>query len=234
MIEYAVKHSGTYITLTTNGTIMDQKRVQRLLDAGVHMIDISIDAFKPETYAEIRKKGDLNITKKNVINLINQVKKSNANTKIIVSYVEQPQNINETDDFETFWKEQGAHYVVIRRLHSCSGAKIGLADERRKVNADLKRRPCLYPWERIVINARGDLAFCPSDWVHGSYITNYADTTIKEIWQGEFYKKLRNAHLNNDYSDHTFCGQCPDWIATRWPDEGRSYADMVEEFREEF
>ena len=120
--------------------------------------------------------------------------------------------------------------MVIRRLHSCSGAKIDLAAQRRKANEEVVRRPCLYPWERIAINARGDLAFCPSDWVHGSYIANYRDTTIYDTWRGQFYQELRNAHLKNDYSKHAFCGQCPDWRATRWPGEGRSYADMVEEF----
>jgi hypothetical protein len=82
-----------------------------------------------------------------------------------------------------------------------------------------------------VLNARGDLAFCPSDWVHGSVIADYRTTTIKEVWQGEFYRQLREAHLTNNYSCHGFCGQCPDWKSTRWPDEGRSYANMIEEFK---
>jgi hypothetical protein len=133
-------------------------------------------------------------------------------------------------DFESYWKDQGASYVVIRRLHSCSGAVEDLADQRRKALSTTKRRPCLYPWERVVINARGDLAFCPSDWVHGSYVADYRSTTIHDEWQGAFYQALRQAHLSNDYSNHAFCGNCPDWSATRWPHEGRSYADMVEEF----
>ena len=52
-------------------------------------------------------------------------------------------------------------------------------------------------------------------------------------WQGEFMQKLREAHLKNMYEKHKFCGQCPDWKQTRWPGEGRSYADMMEEFKEE-
>jgi hypothetical protein len=36
--------------------------------------------------------------------------------------------------------------------------------------------------------------------------------------------------LTNNYQQHRFCGQCPDWQATRWPGQGRSYADMVDEF----
>jgi len=81
-----------------------------------------------------------------------------------------------------------------------------------------------------VVNARGDLAFCPSDWVHGSSVADYRQTTIHKTWQGEFYQALRAAHLINDYAKHPFCDACPDWESTRWPHQGRSYADMVEEF----
>lgn len=230
MIETAVKYSGAYVTLTTNGKIMDEKRTQRLLDAGVHMIDVSIDAFSPETYAKIRVKGDLNVTQANVLRLLKWVRESGVDTKVVVSFVEQPDNRHEISDFERYWKDQGASYVIIRRMHSCSGAKSDVVEQQRMLAQSEPRRPCLYPWERIVVNARGDLAFCPSDWVHGSYVADYRKTTIQETWQGEFYRKLRQAHLTNDYAKHSFCGQCPDWRSTRWPHQGRSYADMVEEF----
>jgi MoaA/NifB/PqqE/SkfB family radical SAM enzyme len=230
MIEYAALNSGVYVTLTTNGTIMNERRTQRLLNSNVHMIDISIDAYSPETYAKIRVGGNLNVTRSNVLNLISWIRESKTNTKVVVSYVEQPQNQHETADFEAFWKDHGADYVVIRRLHSCSGAKTDLAEIRRDNNSKTNRRPCLYPWERIVLNARGDLAFCPSDWVHGSFVADYRQTTILQTWKGDFYRKLREAHLTNQYNAHPFCGQCPDWASTSWPGAGRSYADMVEEF----
>lgn len=230
MIEYAVRNSGTTVTLTTNGKTLDSTRAERLLDTGVDLVDISLDAHNPETYAKIRVKGDLTIVRPQVLYLIRSAKERGGHTKVIVSYVEQPANNAETDDFEKYWKDQGADNVVIRRLHSCSGAKTDLAKERRE--AAPPRRPCLYPWERMTLNARGDLAFCPSDWVHGSVVVDYRTTTILETWQGEFYRRLREAHLKNDFKGHSFCGQCPDWQATRWPEEGRSYADMVAEFRE--
>lgn len=230
MIETAVKHSGVYVTLTTNGKIMNEKRTQRLLEAGVHMIDISIDAFTPETYAKIRVKGNLHVTQANVLRLLQWVRESGSKTKVVVSFVEQLGNAHEAHDFERYWKDQGADFVIIRRLHSCSGAVVELADMRRKAQKQRQRRPCLYPWERIVVNARGDLAFCPSDWVHGSYVADYRKTTILETWQGDFYRGLREAHLKNDYTNRGFCGACPDWESTRWPHQGRSYADMVEDF----
>lgn len=230
LIQSAVDHSGVYVAMTTNGTIMNEKRTQRLLESGVHLIDISIDAFKPETYAKIRVKGNLDVTRENVLRLIRWVRESKAKTKVVVSFVEQPQNTNEVADFESYWKDQGADYVVVRRLHSQAGAVIKVADIHRSKQKSEPRRPCLYPWERITVNARGDLAFCPADWVHGSYVADYRNTTIHSQWQGDFYKALRQAHLTNKYSKHAFCGNCPDWSSTRWPSAGRSYADMVEEF----
>jgi pyruvate-formate lyase-activating enzyme len=229
MLDEAVKYSGVSVTLTTNGTIMNETRTTRLLEAGVHMIDISIDAFRPETYARIRRNGKLHVTRANVQRLIQWVRESGAATKIVVSFVEQAENAAETTDFERFWRDQGADGVVIRRQHSCSGAMVALADLRRGLTAAATRTPCLYPWERIVVNAGGDLAFCPSDWVHGSRLGDYRTTTIHDTWHGEHYTRLRRAHLTNDFAGHDFCGQCPDWEATRWPGEGRSYADLVEE-----
>lgn len=234
MLDYAVKSSGATVTLTTNGTLLNQQRIERLLAIAVDVVDISIDAFTPETYAQIRVNGDLQVTRANVLMLLQLARQSLSRTKVVVSYIEQPQNRHETKDFETFWRDNGADYVVIRRLHSNAGAIVPVADQMRTENANEKRRPCTYPWERIVLNARGFLGFCPADWTHGATIASadYHTTTIREVWQGEFYRKLREAHLTNDYTHHQFCGQCPDWKSTRWPNEGRSYANMIEEFKD--
>ena len=232
MIEYAARNSGVFVTLTTNGTIMNEKRTRRLLDSGVHMIDISLDALTPETYAKVRVKGDLNVTRANVLNLLAWIRNGGAPTKVVVSFIEQPQNRHETQAFQTYWREQGADFVVIRRLHSAAGAVVDIASRMRAEQAGEARRPCVYPWERIVLNPRGYLAFCPADWTHGSTIADYRETTVAQTWQSDFYQQLREAHLRNDFSSHQFCGQCPDWQQTRWPDEGRGYADLIKEMKQ--
>jgi len=234
MLEYAVRNSGVTVILTTNGTLMNEERIERLFAAGVGVVDISIDAFAPETYEKIRVNGDLNVTRTNVLLLIEMAKQLGAHTKVVVSYIEQPQNISETNDFERFWKDNGADYVVIRKLHSNSGILIDIANPMRKENTRQIRRPCPYPWERIILNPRGYLSFCPADWTHGSTIpyADYRTTTIFDTWQGDFYQKLREAHHTNNFTRHGFCGQCPDWKIICWPSEGRSYANMIEEFKE--
>lgn len=232
MLTYAVKNSGTTVTLTTNGSLMNEEKIEKLLATGIHVIDISIDAFTPETYAKVRVNGDLNITRANVIRLLTAARATSSQTKVVVSYVEQPLNAAETRDFEAFWKINGASFVVIRRLHSNAGASTGIADSLRHAQPESGRRPCLYPWERISLTPRGELIFCPQDWVHGSTVADYRNTSILSAWQSDFYRELREAHLKNQFANHAFCGNCPDWKQTRWPDEGRSYADMVQEFKD--
>jgi MoaA/NifB/PqqE/SkfB family radical SAM enzyme len=232
MLEYATRNAGAVpVTVTTNGVLLNEPRTARLIASGVEIVDISIDAHTPETYAKIRVNGNLEITRANVLRLLAASKSPGSRTKVVVSYIEQPQNVHETADFERFWKENGADFVVIRKLHSAAGAVADVAEKMRHENETTKRRPCVYPWERVVLNPRGHLAFCPADWTHGSTVIDYRTTTIKETWQSEFYQKLRDAHLTNDFSKHSFCGQCPDWKVTRWPGEGRAYANMIEDFK---
>lgn len=232
MLDYAVRHSGVFITLTTNGTILNEKRVEKLLASGLHLIDISIDALSPEVYSAIRVNGDLNVTRENVRKLIAIKRRANAATNIVVSFVEQPQNTHEAAAFKAYWEGEGVDYVIIRRLHSAAGGVASIADTLRGEQGEEVRRPCLYPWERILLNPRGELAFCPQDWTHGSSLADYRQTTIRELWQGPAYRALREAHLRNDFCNHAFCGQCPDWRQTRWPGEGRSYADLIQELKE--
>jgi MoaA/NifB/PqqE/SkfB family radical SAM enzyme len=230
MLDYAVRYSGVFVTLTTNGTILNEKRVEKLLASGLHLVDVSIDAFTPETYAKVRVNGKLEVTRGNVIRILEMKRRANAGTRIIVSFVEQPLNSHEGEAFEKYWKDQGVDYVVMRRLHSAAGGVATIAQSMRNEQSHELRYPCLYPWERILLNPRGELAFCPQDWVHGSVIADYCRTTIREVWQSKEYQELRKAHLMNNFAHHRFCGQCPDWRQTRWPGEGRSYADMVQEF----
>lgn len=222
MIQYAVE-SGTFTTLTTNGTIMNEKRTRKLLDSGIHMIDVSIDAFLPETYEKIRVGGDLAVTRTNVLRLLEWSR--GTKTQVVVSFIRQELNETEAIAFESSWRSLGAT-VVIRNLHSAAGSIINIA---KLLKTKETRRPCVYPWERIKLSPHGFLTFCPADWVRGSDVADFRTTTIEETWNGDFYTALRQAHTLNDFEGHRFCGQCPDWKLTQWPGMGRSYSSLVKE-----
>jgi len=229
MIEYAGKYAKTKINVTTNGVLLSERKAKKLLDAGVNVFDISLDAYSDETYAKIRINGDLSRVRSNVLKLIELVKNGNYNARLVVSFVEQPLNTHEAKLFEDYWSDSGADFVIIRRLHSAGGAKEGIKSKIEEGFKEISRKPCLYPWERLTITPEGDLSYCPTDWMNKSHFIHFSKTTIKEAWQSEFMQNLRKAHLNNSYDSYDFCKQCPDWIHTRWPLEGKGYANMMQE-----
>jgi MoaA/NifB/PqqE/SkfB family radical SAM enzyme len=227
MIKYAAKYAGAPINVTTNGLLLTKDKARKLLDAEVNTFDISIDAYFPETYRKIRRNGDLSRVRNNCLNLIKMIKVGGYKAKLVVSFIEQPLNENEKNKFKEFWKNNGSDFVVIRPMHSASGSIKAVAKKMKEY--EQKRRPCLYPWERLILSPTGKIGFCPAEWKYKAEIANFNKATIKAIWQGSFMQSLRKAHLNNDFTEHRFCGQCPDWAVTRWPLDGRNYSSMMQE-----
>lgn len=227
MLEYACKHSKTRINLTTNGSLLDENRAREIVDMGVTVVDTSLDAFNRDTYSKIRVNGDLDKTRENVLRLIDYIRRSGAQTKVVVSYIEQPINRAETDDFKNFWELVGADYVVIRKLHSNAGAKKKIKEAIEKTNNGVERRPCRYPWERLVLTPTGYIGYCPVDWTNRANITDFRSHSIAEIWNDEYMQRLRKAHMENDYSHFPLCDNCPDWVYSTIDKDGR-YGDLME------
>lgn len=230
MIDDLKTRTGIQTNLTTNGLLLTQKRVSDFLTAGVDVFDISIDAFKEETYRQVRVNGELADLKKGVRLLLEENAKRANPAKIVVSFVSQPLNEGEETDFQSFWEDEGVDFVVMRDKHSCAGQMKQTAKEMW-AEAPSVRTPCRYPWERLVIKPDGKVVFCPADWYHKAEIGHVKDSTIIEIWHGERMNALREAHVSNQFCNHAFCGSCPDWQAIPWPGQNKDYAAMMKRFQ---
>lgn len=228
-LAHAKAESGTRISLTTNGTLLTPEATEKLLHANIDIIDISIDAFSQESYAAIRRNGNYQHTVDHVLHLLRERDRTQSPLRIVTTFIEQQANAGEGEAFERFWKDAGADYVIHRRLHSFGGYLGRQAAELRRILRNHPRRPCLYPWERLSISPRGDISFCPSSWTDAPHFASLLTTSLAEAWKGTVMQQVREAHLRDNYECCPACADCPDWAMTRWPHEGRSFADMVEE-----
>lgn len=225
---YASKHSGTFVSLTTNGSLLTKEKSSQLLQGGLGLIDISLDAYNDDTYAAIRVNGNLAKVRQNVIDLLHLKEELKAETRIVVSYVKQPGNIAEADDFAKYWTDQGVYQVIFRNLHTAGGSMKNnvITAEHRKY------QPCVYPWERLSIGPDGSFEFCPASWEGKTDLGfNIKDCSIYEVWHSERYQKLREEHLKGAFFDFKVCGECPDRNSIIWPgrDGRRAYGDMIAE-----
>lgn len=229
MLSYTVEQSGVFVSITTNGSTLTHDNVLKLLDTGISMVDISIDAYTEETYNKIRVGGNFKRVVAGVQDLICTKRELGSKTKVIVSYVKQPDNKHEADDFKHFWEQEGVDYVVMRDLHTAGGANM----QNKMEVFEETRRPCVYPWERVSINPDNKILFCPADWQGKAEIGDYTKETIHEIWKSDKYQNLRDMHIHNCYADGHMCEECKDWATTAWPgSDRRGYGDMIAEFTE--
>jgi len=228
ILRYAIKNSGTFVTITTNGSLVDKQKSEQLLDSGLGLIDFSLDAYKEETYQAIRVHGCLEKVREHVQHMLKKRAEGNYRTRIVVSFVVQEKNEIEKNAFEQYWKEQGVDCVIFRKLHS-AGGEMFCREKKGHV------QPCVYPWERIILDAKGHLQYCPNSW--GSELNfdvNYEEHSIREVWNGETYAKLRKEHLADQFEAFKHCESCPDRSQTIWPyqrtETWRGYGDMISDF----
>lgn len=217
MIEYAKSKDVSPVNLTTNGLLLDEKTSERLLKAGIDVIDVSIDAFTKDSYEKIRVNSDFERVKKNTLNLIKLRNELNAPTKIMASIVEQPLVQNELNAFKRFWKPK-VDLVLIRKFCNMCGLVKGKNRKPRK-----KRWPCPQFWKRITINCHGKMRFCVEDWHNKTVIGDVSKQSIKKVWNGKKYGQLRKIQLEGSFDKTAFCEHCTDWVNSRW-DYGYDYA----------
>ena len=89
--------------------------MEKLLKTGLHMIDISLDAFSDKVYKSVRIGGDLKITKKNVLRLLEINDIHGHKTKMIISLWNK-KKIHEISSFKNFWKKKSVDEVLIEHF----------------------------------------------------------------------------------------------------------------------
>ncbi len=199
------------VNLTTNASFMDEKACQKILDSGIDVVDVSIDALNEATYKVIRVGGDLKQVMKNTLTLIEMRNKIKSPLKIFVSFVRQKLNEHEVDAFVKFWQPK-VDFVLMRNY--CN--EVGLVQNNGLEEEVPERWPCTQFWKRVTINFKGELRFCVEDWLNKTVVDNIMNRSIKDMWQGKEYERFRQNHLQGRYGEQPLCGPCTDWKAAPW------------------
>lgn len=201
------------VGLTTNGSAMNVDNAGKLLDAGLDVIDVSLDAASEESFAKIRVGLSYQRTIENLKTLIRLRNARHHHLKVMVSFVKQPDNAHEAAAFKELW-EPVVDMVLFRDFHT----NVNATPEAQKGGEETKDRrwPCPHVFRRTILGYDGNIKFCPIDWQSGSVLEPYGEEPIDALWQGDTYHALRMHHLNDSYPADSFCGPCGDWRATPW------------------
>lgn len=212
MIKYTSDRN-LHIWLNTNGILLTEEMGLALLEAGCDELEVSIDAATESTYKNIRCNDNYNKVVENVIKYAEMKKKYKKNFILEVSFIESKDNSSEKQRFIEFWKDK-VDRVRIRYFHQHTGL---IKEDKRVIIYDKSRRfPCSQLWSRIYITHKGKVRFCENDWTNRGIIGDINNKTIKEIWNGNIYKEIRNCHISGSYQNIPLCFNCTDYCNDNW------------------
>lgn len=201
------------VGLITNGSLFNEENSLRLLEAGVDMIEFSVDAADPETYQLVRKGLNWDILLENVKRMVKLRNKLKSPTKIIASAVNQ-KGVN-IEKVEKFWEP------IVDKFQKRKYLTWGINDPSKSADPTpylppQERIPCPFIFERLNIDSRGKVMVCGFDIRAITNMGNVHEKSIKEIWHGEGFEYYRRMHLARRGDEIELCKNCPDWQYRSW------------------
>lgn len=212
LIRFATERGIRNVSINTNGTMLVKKRRKEIIEAGLQHIEVSLDATTPETFLKIRESPLFDRVVENTLAYVEESKAFNPKNWVTVSFVLQTDNRHEEEAFKSFWEDK-VDKVYIREYHQHNN----YVDDHGlfKNHGNPYRHPCPFLWDRIIVFHDGRVRFCEFDWKAEHALGDITRQSLKEIWHGETYRKLRESHVHGTFC-HEFCRECTDWRQVNW------------------
>lgn len=192
-----------HVYLSTNGTLLDEDAVRRIIDSRINHVNVSIGASSGKMYRLIRG-GDIEAVKSNVLDLLSQIGRSAWKPKVSVQIIKLDLDgmKMEVSEFARFWR---SHRVAVWVWDELTW---GLKHPAVQPGY---RYPCYSLWDSFNINSDGNVSACCMDWNQSLLIGNIKQTPIKSVWQGSPLREYRKQHIVNDYHEMALCQRCNYW-----------------------
>lgn len=193
----------------TNGALLNPSLNQRLADAGLDMISISIEQVSSEGYLRVADvKIDYEKFRENIQDLYNrrgacEIYIKIADTNLLPTEIEKFYA-----DFQLM-----SDYIGIEKLMGWSYSSV--KDFTLGTNPDTydglpltSKDVCVYPFYVLAINSNGSVSLCGNDWSHNTVVGNVNDESLLNIWNGDRLFEFRKMMLEARRRENLACGDC--------------------------
>lgn len=206
IIKYA-KENGIKTFVQTNCMNLDSDTAEKIIQSGLDLLVLSIDAYSEDVYKKIRLGGEFQKVVENAKNFLRMKNNNGGKPYTIAQMVYTQENKNEVKDFYSYWKKNGADAVRIKPFNS----RAGLVDV---FNVQFQnQKPCIRLWRGMAIYWDGKVVPCCMDY-QGRYIVGDVNKeSILDIWNSERMKSLRELHITGNKKESELCKNCEGYSA---------------------
>lgn len=206
-----------YVYITTNGVLLDERKIGLVFDSGLDSIKFSIDAATRETYESERPGGDWDRLLDNIRLLRDGREQRGRGPRLFGSYVITAGNVAEAGRFRQMFTglldEVYFSYVGSQGGNQTeeNKAKITawLAEQTRSSRLPEERwNPCNLLWNRFVVTYDGKLTICCVDFEARLVYGDLLESTLAECWNSEKMRHYRSVHRERRFDELPMCREC--------------------------
>lgn len=211
MIEYAADKGLPYFGMSTNGLLLTEDKIDRLLDSGLQRFEISLDALDPELFALVRPGGSPERIMENAREFFRRKYQRNQRHPITsVSTRAMSETAHQINDFAEYWNDilRDPDFILAIGWNSFGGYS---SLDHATYRIEGERVPCLKLWTMAIVLSEGQVVTCDPMYDAQVVMGDANQSSIYDIWNGAAYQERRQAHLDGRYQELEVCAGCTDW-----------------------
>ena len=214
LIRYSVNANiGDEHWIRTNGSLLTEENIDKLVDCGLTRIGISVDAVNEDGYQSlVNRKGMFDKVVKGVSDLHSYAKgKCYVYAKIIDFGIPATDPQEFLKIFSPITDECGVEYPR-QWNHNVPDTTLGQG-VKLTVNGDLldrNRQTCPFPFFTMTVTSKGKCLMCCFDWSSQTIVGDVSTASVKSIWEGEEVKDFWLMHLRGERRKNPACRDCQD------------------------
>lgn len=206
MIDKVKSLDNIFIKIDTNGMLLNEELMLKIIESKVDSLYISLDGLSPEENNNIRRGCDYNKVVGNVKRLMELKRKFKSPfPKIKIANVQIPRACTlgkEVPDMPKYIVNDFLEYkdeVEFQSVYSLKWFGLGRKDFGVvKDNKCKKSNYCDMVVNTITFRWNGDVVPCCYDITSEYVIANILDSTLKEIWNNKKYVELRRSIITGN------------------------------------
>ncbi len=200
-----VRKQDMHVMFYSNGTVLNDEKIRKLLDNPPNKIIFSFDGGTKETYEKIRVNAKFDVVTGNIRRLVGERNRRGMKEPAIeVNCTIQKENYHELDAFKKLWDGvvDGYDFGIVDNREG-EGHEGDLTVERSKVVY-----PCRRLWNEMIVLSSGKVALCCVDFDGKVVLGDTNEQSLDNIWNGELYSKIRDLHQQKMGDKVALCRGC--------------------------
>ena len=188
----------------TNGMLLDMNWSEFAVSLGLDWIGFSIDGVSPETHRIVRKKSDLDLIERHLLDLLSVREKSKALKPFVtLNMVAYEEVADQKELFVKRWLNKVNNITISHYRNPPHSKRWPLVPSDRK--------PCFLLWSQLGIACDGRVGLCCEDFNVDFPLGRIGEKPLIEIWNGPEISELRKMHERGEFESHPMCRECDTW-----------------------